>query len=120
MTETLNIFRATEEILRVLTEEYFVNNMPKLWRHLLYPHLLDIVLTMHSLIHDANTLVDERDVYLKRYLGELGKLKSLTRVAHERRIFTHGQNDNLCQLYESVEKQATAWKKKTIQNKSKN
>jgi len=113
MIETLNIFKVTEDIVRLLTSDKIVDNMPTIWRHLLYPKMIDVALEMHSLIYYANTLVDERAEYLKRYLGQLERLRSLTRIAHERRILTHGQDAMLQEMYESVGKQAAAWRKKS-------
>jgi len=112
MIETLNIFKATDEILKMLMSDKVVNNMPKMWRHTFYPKMLDVILEMHSQIYYANTHVDERAEYLKHYLGQLERLRSLTRIAHEKRILTHRQSDMLCEMYESVGKQAAAWRKK--------
>jgi len=113
MTETLNIFKLTEHLLMELTRECIPNNMSRLWRHIFYPKMIEVVLYMHSLAFHANTDTERRAEYLRSYLGSLKQVESLTRVAHERRMITHRQTDNLFRIYESLQKQASAWRKKS-------
>lgn len=77
--------------------------------------MIDAILEMHSLVFHANIDADNRSEYLRKYQGSLKQLESLTRVAHERKMITHKQTDNLSRIYESLNKQSAAWRKKAKQ-----
>jgi len=113
MTETLGIFKLTEQLLMYIMSDHIVINMQKIWRHIFYPKMVEVVMDMHALMYDANMNKDKRAEYLRQYIGRLRKLELLTRVAHEKRVLTHKQADYLSRVYESLNKQATAWRNKS-------
>lgn len=106
--DDLPIGRDTENILKEWMK--MSENVPKVYRHTIYPLVLTTLAQMISDIYFANAVKDERKWHLMNYIARLQSVKGLTRALHEAMVISHRKAHHLFDLYEGVSQQAVKWK----------
>lgn len=112
--EDLPIFKAAYDLLERLIE--LSKELPKFFRYSLGSRMVDLSLDLLGLIYRANMSVADRQQTLTNLLIDYRQLQMLLRVCYRQKALSSGRYAEMINLLDTIGRQATGWKNKTIKN----
>ena len=111
LSEELPIFRAGYDLLENCID--LAKDLPKMLRYSVGGRMIDTNLQLLTEIYRAN-LQDDKNAALTELLVCHRTLKMLLRVVYREKVISSGRYADLLKLLDSIGRQATAWKNKSV------
>lgn len=108
-TNKLRIYRETLEFMNLLHK--YIRNMPRFEKYIIGDKMLNHSLDLVEYIARANRDEKERAYWLTEFLVIFESIKALLNISVDKHLITLNMLEKLLPKIQSIEKQATAWKK---------
>jgi len=114
-SEDLPIFKAAYDLLEKVID--LSKELPRLFRYSIGTRLTDLCLDLLGHIYRANMSVEGRAQVLTDLLIDYRQLQMLLRVCYRQKLFSSGRYAELISLLDTIGRQATGWRNKTLNEK---
>ena len=116
-SEDLPIFKSAYDLLERLIE--LTKEMPRMYRYSLGGRLTELCLDLLGLVYRANMSQEGRVGVLTDLLIDYRQLQMLLRVCYRQKLFSSGRYAEMISLLDTIGRQATGWRKKTLNEQEK-